>query len=214
MFENRLMPNVRAFGSVVVSTFDVESAIRRRAPQCDHGAVGQEDWPELSLAEIVENGIPSWPEGELPAFTEAAVACWKNGDYAAAMWLYWDPDDLPLPLTHEIEVAKWENGRWSALGERVMAPAPGPLAWRPAEPVEWTATTQTILTTSTLWVLGGVARDNQAVAEVLQGESRWTQLPDAQSDCFLIGVEVPPIASVVVDSMPTRTLGHWEGASG
>lgn len=176
--------------------------------------MGQEDWPELSLTEIIENGIPSWPEGELPAFTEAAVAWWRKGDYAAAMWLYWDPDDLPLPLTHEIEIAKWDEGRWTSLGDRALAAAPGPLSWRPARSVEWTVTAKADLGNSTLWVLGGVAHDGQVVAEVFQGEPRWTELPDAQSECFLIGVEVPPIANVVVESMPPRTLGHRDGASG
>jgi len=98
--------------------------------------MSQEDWPKLSVAEVLDGGIPPYPETELPGFTEVAVASWRMGDYGAAMWLYWDPDDLSLPLTHDIEVARWEQGGWRPLTDRIYGSVPGGLTWRPTVPVE------------------------------------------------------------------------------
>jgi hypothetical protein len=163
------------------------------------------------LSQILDEGIPAYPEAELPPFTQAAVASWRMGNYGAAMWLYWDPDDVALPFTHEIEAATREQGRWRPLGPRRRTLAPGGLSWRPGKPIEWTATNQVRLSTSTLWVLGGVARDRGIEVRVAQGETRRTGHPDPQSSCVLIGAEVPPVAVVAVDSDDTRTLGHWSG---
>jgi hypothetical protein len=176
--------------------------------------VSQDDWRELTVSEILDKGIPPFPEPELPPFTQAAAAAWRVGDYGAAMWLYWDPDDLALPFTHEIEAAKWQEGRWRPLGEGAGAGAPGGLGWRPNGTVEWTATIQVRLKTSTLWVLGGVARDTASEVELAQGETRRTVHPDPQSCCVLVGVEVPPVAAVTVESEHTRTLDHWSGPGG
>lgn len=87
------------------------------------GVVAKDQWVELTLPDILDAGIPPYPKGELPEFTQAAVASWRMGDYGAAMWLYWDPDDLGLPITHEIEVARWQDGRWRPLGDTAIAPA-------------------------------------------------------------------------------------------
>lgn len=171
----------------------------------------EDEWPELSLTEVLDGGIPPYASTELLPRNQAAVASWREGDCGAAMWLYSDPDDLALPFTHEIEVARWEEGSWRILGESAMALAPGGLTWRPTDPVQWTATAQVLLATATMWVLGGVARDGQVTAEVVQAEERRSYSPDTQSNCFLIGVQVPPQATVTVASCPPRSLGHWSG---
>jgi hypothetical protein len=173
--------------------------------------VAQDDWPELTLADILDRGIPPYPEPELPEFTQAAVASCRMGDYGAAMWLYWDPADEASPFTHEIEAAKWEGGQWRPLGAGSGGLAPGGLIWRPSEPIEWTATALVRLRASSIWVLGGVARDTLTAVEVDQGDLRRAVTPDPRSCCVLVGVEVPPDAMVTVDSRQSRTLGHWSG---
>ena len=176
-------------------------------------AVAADEWPELTMAQILDSGILQYPRTELPAFNQTAVAAWRMGDHAAAMWLYWDPDDRAEPFTHEIEVARWQDGRWRPLGDRATAPAPGGLSWRLSEPVEWTATAQSRLISSTLWVVGGIARDADVQAEVRQQEVQRSAHPDVQSGCLLLGVEVPPVASVSVDSIPSRTFAHRSPSS-
>ncbi len=170
-------------------------------------------WPQLKLAEILDGGIPPYPSEDVPPHASAAVALWRDGDLGAAMWLYADPDDLVAPYSHEIEVARWQDGRWRPLGAGHGGPAPGGLAWRPAVAVAWTTTSQILLEESTLWVLGGVAQDVQRRALVRQAGEQRAEAPDRQSSCLLVGVRVPPVAEVAVDGEFLRELRHWSVTS-
>ena len=176
-------------------------------------AVAVDEWPELTLGQILDSGIPQYSGTELPAFNQTAVAAWRMGDYAAAMWLYWDPDDRAAPFTHEIEVARWQDGRWRPLGDRAERAGSrwAVLAALRAGRVDRNGAAPTHY----LDALGGGrdARDADVQAEVRQEEVQRSAHPDPQSRCLLLGVEVPPVASVSVDSIPSRTFGHWSPSS-